>query len=71
MNLNKRLLKEIREFRKITLQLNDLLGEDILVFYHFNDLQNLMDHYGLTQAAATYILSQDVNPPFPVLAPIQ
>jgi hypothetical protein len=63
-------LKEIREFRKITLQLNDLLGEDILDFYHFNDQQNLIEHYGLTPAAAAYILSEDANPPFPELAPI-
>ena len=65
-------LKEIREFRKITTILGEIVEDpNLLGQFHFDNEANLMQHWNLTQAAATYVLSQNDAEPFPILDPIQ
>jgi len=65
-------LKEIRDFRKITIILSEIVQDpDLLARFHFDNEANLMQHWGLTQAAAAYVLSPNDAEPFPILDPIQ
>lgn len=64
-------LKAIRDFRKITIILNDMVEDtNLLVMFRFDTEANLMQHWNLTREAAAYVLSLDDNEPFPNLNPI-
>jgi hypothetical protein len=63
-------LKTIREFRNITIILNGVVEDqniDLLQMFHVNDVNDLMQHWSLTQAAADYVMSAEQDPVYPNL----
>ena len=63
-------LKTIREFRNITIILNGVVEDqniDLLQMFHVNDVNDLMQYWSLTQAAADYVMSVEQDPVYPNL----